>query len=153
MLNYLFLLIGLYTVYYLGNIVYDLFLKKDKTLITEEKEEYSLEDVVSNTPMQVNIDDVEEMIIPNSFQKSDVPQEAENYRPDIEELRRQFESEEEIDSDLVKETKSEEILTSQNQEEDKKTSRNDWQAIMKLSETTVQMVANYDGQKVYHSVL
>jgi hypothetical protein len=37
MLKYSLILIGIYVLYYGGNIVYDLFLKKEKTAVTDER--------------------------------------------------------------------------------------------------------------------
>lgn len=37
--------------------------------------------------------------------------------------------------------------------EKKEKTKSHWKELLNLSETTVQMVANYDGQKVYHSII
>ena len=42
MTKFLIILIALYVLYYIGNIVYDLFIKKESTLVTEESDVFSL---------------------------------------------------------------------------------------------------------------
>lgn len=149
MIKYSAILLGLYIAYYVGNIVYDLFLKKERTIITDESEEFTLGDLVSENPIQVSIDDVEDIIAPNSFQQKElIPTNEENFRPNLDELRQQFESEQEFDFESSLNAPVQEIIKEKEVEE-----KNNWKDIMRMSETMVQVVANYDGQKVYHSTI
>ena len=87
----------------------------------------------------------------------------------MEELRKKFEAEEDIDEirpsknvpqteeEVTTETVQEENTTSIPNEETQKTDnsnkKNHWKELLNLSETTIKMVANYEGQKVYHSMM
>ncbi|UWX66200.1 hypothetical protein NZD85_09865 [Empedobacter stercoris] len=146
MIKYLIILLATYVIYYTVNIVYDLFLKKEKTENPDDKEEYSLGDIVTNDIKTVNIDDVEDLKTPASFQQVNIQSNDDNLRPNLEELRERFENENEIDSsaNLNKESESKAKSTKD---------KNNWKELMRLSETMVQVVKNYDGQKVYHSTI
>lgn len=170
MIKYSLILLGIYFLYYGANIVYDLYLKKQKTTESDTTEEFSLDIAENeNSPTQVNIEDVEDLRIPNSYLKegfqtnNDELQEA---RPDLDDLRSRFESEEDLDDEhsensIVQTTEQSlseanngktqpEVTT--NQKEESFSRKNEWKEMLRLSETTVQMVANYDGQKVYSIV-
>jgi len=171
MIKYSFFLLGAYFLYYAGNIVYDLFFKKEKILQTDVTEEFSLGDFSElNTPTKIGIEDVENVNTPNSYLKKEFQsqkQVLEESKPEIEDLRRRFELEQDIDDDFVKGnvqensteentitiTESATLEASTSKYQESTTKKTDWRSLLKLSETTVQMVANYEGQKVYHSTL
>lgn len=172
MIKLSFILLGAYFLYYAGNIVYDLFFKKEKILQTDVTEEFSLGDFSElNAPTQIGIEDVENVNTPNSFLKKEFQSQkavSEDTKPEIEDLRKRFELEQDIDDELVEENDQEypsqeentvTITESANWEasitknEESATKKTDWRSLLQLSETTVQMVANYEGQKVYHSTL
>ena len=98
MIKYSLILLAVYFLYYAGNIVYDLFLKKEKTVQTDSVEEFSLADFAQSEnipPSSVRIEDVENIRTPKSFLKSELPLSSPNQRsfeenPDLEELRRRF---------------------------------------------------------------
>ena len=161
-----------------GNIVYDLFLKKEKTLHTDATEEFSLADFAQSEslpPSSIGIEDVENIRTPKSFLKSEIPiSKAQNTfekNPDLEELRRRFESEQDIDGfdnddEPVKNTtENTEVVQSKNnenyqnqiQEEQassiQKSNRNKWHQLLNLAETSVQMISHNDGYKIYHSIM
>lgn len=170
MIKYSLILLGIYFLYYGANIMYDLYLKKKKKTETDTTEEFSL-DIPENekSPTQVNIEDVEDLRIPNSYLKegfqtnNDELQEA---RPDLVDLRSRFESEEDLDKEhsenpIIQTTAQSlpelnnvkmqtQVITGQKEESASR--KNEWKEMLRLSETTVQMVANYDGQKVYSIV-
>ena len=76
MLKYSFILLAVYFLYYAGNIVYDLFLKKEKTIPTDATEEFSLADFAKSEnlpPSSIGIEDVENIRTPKSFLKSEIP--------------------------------------------------------------------------------
>jgi hypothetical protein len=107
--------------------------------------------------------------------KSEIPiSQAQNTfeeNPDLEELRRRFESEQDIDGfdnddEPVKNTtENTEVVQSKNnenyqnqiQEEQassiQKSNRNKWHQLLNLAETSVQMISHNDGYKIYHSIM
>ncbi|MDN5480594.1 MAG: hypothetical protein L0G30_03365, partial [Chryseobacterium sp.] len=179
-----------------GNIVYDLFLKKEKESYKQETEEFSLSEIseqYEDLTATIGIEDVENLNTPKSFNRnpvhSDITEENEE-RQDLEHLRELFEAEQDLDEfdnpskkDFTeienqsnpKNAESSEVYFDQkdkipgekeeekpNEREslettsniDKETSRiKDWKAMLNLSETLIQMVANYDGYKVYQSTM
>jgi len=176
MLKYSLILLGAYFLYYAGNIVYDLFLKKQKSVQTDESEEFSLADLGQTDGQAVSrieIEDVENIKTPKSYLKRELhPAENPNSfeeNPDLEKLRRRFEAEQDIDEILPvqNETKTDNDksdtaydssnIMSESAEnskmEESPSKKNYWKELLNLSETTVQLVANYDGQKVYHSTI
>ena len=178
MLKYSLILLGAYFLYYAGNIVYDLFLKKEKTVHTDATEEFSLADFAQSENLHrssVGIEDVENIRTPKSFLKSEIPTaQAQNTfeeNPDLEELRRRFESEQDLDGfDQLEEpikntTENIEAIQSKNNENHQnqiqeeqglsiqKSNRNKWYQLLNLAETSVQMISHNDGYKIYHSIM
>lgn len=178
MLKYSFVLLGAYFLYYAGNIVYDLFLKKEKTVHTDATEEFSLADFAQSEslpPSSVGIEDVENIRTPKSYLKSEIPtaqaQKTFEENSDLEELRRRFESEQDIDGfDQLEEpvkntTENTEVIQSKNNENHQnqiqeeqassiqKSNKNKWHQLLNLAETSVQMISHNDGYKVYHSIM
>ena len=178
MLKYSFILLAVYFLYYAGNIVYDLFLKKEKTLHTDATEEFSLADLgqsESLPPSSIGIEDVENIRTPKSFLKSEIQisqvQNTFEENPDLDELRRRFESEQDIDGfdnddEPVKNvTENTESIQSKNNENHQnqiqeeqglsiqKSNRNKWNQLLNLAETSVQMISHNDGYKIYHSIM
>ena len=178
MLKYSLILLGAYFLYYTGNIVYDLFLKKDKIVHTDATEEFSLADFAQSEslpPSSIGIEDVENIRTPKSFLKSKIPiSQAENAfeeNPDLKELRRRFESEQDLDGfDQLEEsvkntTENTEAIQSKNNENHQnqiqeeqassiqKSNRNKWHQLLNLAETSVQMISHNDGYKTYQSIM
>lgn len=190
MIKGILILLGVYILYYGANILYDLFLKKQKTVETDVTEEFSLEDVAGkdHTVSQVNIEDVENVTMPDSYVKTEFSakgQTIESARPDLEDLRNRFEAEQDMDEEIreaplfrepenrqavskpinhiqeeIKIQVSEEIqeLLADDSEtknavkvekEQPEAKKNAWQEMLERSETSVQLIANYEGQKVY----
>ena len=178
MLKYSLILLGAYFLYYAGNIVYDLFLKKEKIVHTDATEEFSLADFAQSEnlpPSSIGIEDVENIRTPKSFLKTEIPttqvQNTFEENPDLDELRRRFESEQDLDGfdqleEPVKNTtenteaiqsKNNENHQDQNQEETsssiQKSNKNKWHQLLNLAETSVQMISHNDGYKIYHSIM
>ena len=178
MLKYSFILLAVYFLYYAGNVVYDLFLKKEKTVHTDDTEEFSLADFAQSEslpPSSIGIEDVENIRTPKSFLKSEIQisqvQNTFEENPDLEELRRRFESEQDIDGfdnddEPVKNvTENTESIQSKNNENHQnqiqeeqassiqKSNRNKWHQLLNLAETSVQMISHNDGYKIYHSIM
>ena len=190
MLKYSLILIGIYVLYYAGNIFYDLFLKKEKTAVTDESEEFSLVSFAkteSPPESRIEIDDVENIRTPKSFQKVHPPLSIDPSTvfepPDLEEMRRKFEAEEELDGDIPKTESTEEITVSETKEDSEQAEKeistapeeeveaetaeekivqipkptlqeeNEqyWKKMVSLAHTSIKLVKNYDGEKVYHS--
>ncbi|NML56795.1 hypothetical protein [Chryseobacterium cheonjiense] len=187
-------ILAVYLLYYAGNIVYDLFLKKDSSQQKEESEEYALTTLIgNNTPIQeVTIDDVEHLKTPSSFSTkepfSSVHEESgEPY--DLEDWRRKFESEQDIDAFATdpqideqskeqievpeddwaaqesiqndekgtfsdpKSDVEDHINTTQENESSSLKLKQQFHQFLSLAETHVQVLADSDGFKVYHSLL
>lgn len=213
MLKYSLILIGIYVLYYAGNIVYDLFLKKEKTAVTDESEEFSLVSFAkteSPPESRIEIDDVENIRTPKSFQKVNPPVSIEPSTAfdehDLEELRRKFEAEEELDGNIPtlpsapifnsetvgeksesqeqtdkkaveeiqnehqnqtldgiqkvagkdeekEEEKESEIEVQIHEPSAKEQKEMQWRKIITLAQTSIKMMKNYDGEKVYHSTM
>ena len=103
MTKFLIILIALYILYYIGNIIYDLFIKKESTLVTEESDVFSLaefEEQNRDDVTTVGIEDVENLNTPKSFTKREFPVSngLSEDREDIEVWRQRFESEQNINS-------------------------------------------------------
>lgn len=189
-------ILAVYLLYYAGNVLYDLFLKKEKEVYKEETEEFSLSEIseqYEDLTKNVGIEDVENLNTPKSFNKNPVHSdftEGNEERQDLEYLRELFESEQDLDEfdnpsktdfteveiqpypqkaelsdayfdqkeeipDEIENEKPNETESSEATANiDKETSRiKDWKAMLNLSETLVQMVANYNGYKVYQSIM
>ena len=150
MIKFSLLLLTLYVIYYAGNIIYDLFIKKEAVVNQEESEVFSFSDFTAdkNAPAIIGIEDVENLNMPKSFTKKEIipklsPENAE--RPSLEELRERFESEQDLDEVSQEEPEK--------RNETPKMKDSGWYQILNLSETMVQLVSNIDGHKVYHSTM
>lgn len=178
MIKYSLILLAAYFLYYAGNILYDLFLKKEKITHVDLTEEFSLGGFAqtdAEPPSRIGIEDVENVSTPKSFLKKELHSANPptfDQQPDLEELRKRFEAEQDIDdmppqannTKAAPAEKSQSDNTSQPQDmpvkaeehskrENAELKKSHWKELLNLSETTVQLVANYEGQKVYHSVI
>lgn len=177
MTKFLIILLALYILYYIGNIVYDLFVKKESTLVTEEIDVFSLvefEEQNRDAVTTVGIEDVENLNTPKSFNKKEFPIDTgiSEEREDIEVWRRRFESEQNIDSfdldavesevvhnvidDVTATENNEPELMDQLSTEDpnkilRKINKEQWYQILSDAESTVQMISNTNGHKVYQA--
>jgi len=170
-------ILAVYLIYYAGNILYDLFLKKETEIYKEEEEEFSLseiseryEDLIKN----VGIEDVENLKTPRSFNENTFhpyPIEGKGERQDLEYLREQFESEQDIDNFQNEEEieeeqpKISETLPSQTEETIPNQSTDNgiltagqnntdkFRDLLNLAETSVQLISSIDGYKIYQSTM
>ena len=150
MIKFSLLLLTAYVLYYAGNIIYDLFIKKEATIHQEESEIFSLSEFTDKKedPKVVGIEDVENLNTPQSFTKKEIiPKSSseDEERLSLDELRQRFESEQDLNDISVSEPEKE--------REALKEKDSNWQNILNLSETMVQLVSNIDGHKVYHSTM
>ncbi|MPS73084.1 MAG: hypothetical protein E2590_08000 [Chryseobacterium sp.] len=134
-------ILAVYLLYYAGNIVYDLFLKKDSSLKEEESEEYALSEFAGNNTAikEVSIDDVEHLNTPSSFSSKELFSSMEEERDeprDLEDWRRKFESEQDIDAFEVAPPIDEQSMESKEVPED------DWAAQEIVQDTEKRMSSN-----------
>ena len=175
MTKFLIILLALYFLYYIGNIVYDLFLKKESTVATEEIDVFSLDFEEQNRVAitTVGIEDVENLNTPKSFNKKEfqIDPEMSEEREDIEVWRQRFESEQNIDSfdsgileTVGDDNNLDEVSGTERSEADlrdeadsianqnlRKINNDRWYQMLNDAETTVQMISNMNGHKVYQA--
>ena len=171
MTKFVIIVLFTYVVYYLGNIIYDLYLKKDTKMKTGDSEEFSLSEFADeNYPLikDIGIEDVENLNTPKSFSKNEFGTnlniEESNNNDNLDSWRDKFEKEQDIDdfeddsekpSEDEKEVSFFKLETSNevanNSEHsvrnEKKPSIKD---ILKEATTKIQVVENIDGYKTYH---
>lgn len=169
-----------YAGYYLGNIVYDLFVKKHDSPKSEDSEEFSLAEFAEQyreDVKDIRIEDVENLRTPSSFTKKELfaEQDSSQQRYDLGDWRKRFEAEENIDS-----FESVDILKSKSADNSDKGSyngsdlgkrfdetpdyekssvssvqsnREKFRNLLNLAETSVQLIAHPDGYKIYQSMM
>ena len=153
-------ILGLYFLYYVGMVIYDLFLKKEKVVEAENSEQnYSISDFAQQnkeTPVVVGIEDVENIRTPKSYEEIQEPfLSATDENQDIEKLKSKYEDENKLEEEEMEiaENKIEPEVQTENKNpsiSDKPISNLKITDILNHINTKVKMVANYDGQKVYH---
>lgn len=179
MLKYSLILLTVYILYYTGIVVYDLFLKKEKSVLSDVWEEFLLNDSgpeERQQPRAVGIEDVENLRPPNSFLSTEIyPTAHQNFlEPDghLEELRTRFENEQDLEiitnepkkrvrdrgqvqnySSKHLHEKPADVIIKSLQSEAGAEGLNRWDRIVSLSESSIVLVANYDGHKVFHSTI
>ena len=169
-------ILAIYLFYYAGNIIYDLYFKKDNSEKKEEIEEFSLNEFAENNNdkvQDIRIDDVENINVPSSFNSKElsiIKQEKDESR-DHSYFRKKFEYEEDIDAFYLDDKNTEEHLeqnelssvsTEETVPQEKlaettpqvfKTYQEKFFQILNLAETSVQLISNKEGHKVYHSMI
>ena len=169
-------ILAIYLFYYAGNIIYDLYLKKDSSEKQEEPEEFSLAEFAEKNNdkiRDIGIDDVENINTPGSFNSKElsITKQEQDESRDLSYFRKKFESEEDIDA-FENDDKNTEELIEQNEvsavsteetvpqekpaektQELQKTFHEKFFQILNLAETSVQLISNKEGHKVYHSMI
>lgn len=179
MTKIIILIITVYLLYYAGNIIYDLFLKKDRSKGKDETEEYAFIGLSEQNNWEIQdigIDDVEHINTPNSFNKKElfpINEEHQDENRELEHWRMKFESEQNIDVfetvPEIEEKPKEQKETAEshsNQEErvenelnkDKVSQKEppflkQFNQFLNLAETSVQVLSELEGYKVYHSLM
>ena len=148
------IILGLYFLYYMGMVIYDLFLKKEKVVEAENSEQnYSISDFAQQnkeTPVVVGIEDVENIRTPKSYEEIQEPfLSATDENQDIEKLKSKYEDENKLEEEEM-EIAEEQTENKNPSIADKPISNLKIKDILNHINTKVKMVANYDGQKVYH---
>ncbi|WP_312824817.1 hypothetical protein [Epilithonimonas sp.] len=164
-------IIAIYLLYYTGNIIYDLFLKRDNSGKQDESEEYSLTEFsekIKTEVKEVGIDDVENINTPNSFSRKELfpfNQDDQHELRNLDYWRNKFELEQDIDSfdnqpeirdkqekenlDFDSEEKNTEVISFPKNDSFSKQFKN----FLNLAETNVQVLSERDGYKVYQSMI
>lgn len=144
-------LILVYLLYYSGNILYDIFIRKPKTPIDEQdKEEFSLGEFVKPKVINVELDDVELM---NTNSTMEVEEEelfgnssGENDM-NLDTLKQKFEQEEHLSTDTL--NTSSPTSSKINEEEVKKRNKQTMREIMRMVQTQVQVVGSIGNEKIF----
>lgn len=168
------IILAIYVIYYAGNILYDVLFAKNASVKVEDLERVSIHEfVIANRtePEVIGIEDVENLQTPKSFSKSDfnlsTGENGEELQ-DIDYWRGLFESEQSIDAfneekslhDIEEDLPLEEVnKTDKNKSaggyeplnSSKIQNREEWHQLMNFAETTVQLISNENGHKIYHS--
>lgn len=175
----LIIIFGLYALYYTGNIIYDLFLKKQPGIKEETDERtYSIQafaDESKAEPVSVGIDETETLQTPgNSFTISEEEfNSTRGQEPDFERMREKYEKEQEAEKPFEKqepESKEEKGLFSSTNEPEpdeapkfKETVKletrfipkeipaddDSFNDIINQAKTKVQVLTSLEGYKVY----
>ena len=108
------IIFGVYFLYYTGNILYDLFLKKEKIVETENNEQSfslsELADQYQEKPISVEIEDVENIRTPQSFENEPYDFLSANEEPQsMEDLQKKYEDENQLNEMEHSETPQEKI--------------------------------------------
>ncbi|WP_312076314.1 hypothetical protein [Chryseobacterium sp.] len=175
-------IIAIYLLYYAGNVLYDLLLKKDSSKKPDETEEYSLAEFSEdnkNEVRKIEIDDVENINTPNSFNKKELfpanQEEQQDEIRDLDDIRKKFESEQDIDDfynvpkiyEKSYEMEQKETVAYDSQKENSIQAQEikgiaspnldslhkQFKNFINLAETNVQVISSLDGYKVYQSMI
>lgn len=148
------IIIGIYLFYYIGNIIYDLYIRKDKVVEIDEITEYAMKDFSSQVEEKIQnttIDDVENMNIPSGLDNNSYQEELFNepsqqeQEENISKLQRKYEEELEVNTDFeYKAENNSPIKTAINSVLD------NWDNFINEMETSVMITGNINGHKTYN---
>lgn len=159
----------IYILYYTGNIVYDLFLKKEKiSNEQQDKQEFSLE-YINNEVTNVEMDEVEDMTTTSKmeineediFSLNDESYNGEASLNSLDSMKTKFENEEKMENGNKKNndestdednTGGKKIDFSSKKEIVEK-NKNRWKDFMNLAETSIQIVKTPEGEKIHKSTM
>lgn len=142
-----------YVIYYLAMLIYDVYLRKEKSVLDEEdKQEFSLAEMADNTITNVDFDEVEQMTTSSKIEvnENDIFSSAtdsentdEPSSENLEALKRKFEEEEHLDdNEADNEGGQTEVFTPINKEEILKRDNERFKNLLSLAETNVQVIFN-----------
>ena len=134
----------IYIVYYAGNIIYDLFIKKDNTVETEQSDDFVIGEVPDNM-QNIEIDDVENIKTPNSFNMHNNNAENKDTSMDENSWRKKYEEENEINS--VSNAEPEPLVL----KEIKENENDVWERMMLKASTSVSVIKDNAGNFIYKS--
>lgn len=173
--RFFIIVLFVYALYYLIMIVYDRYFRREKALPDEEdKQEFSLAEMADNTITNVDFDEVEQMTTSSKVEVSedeifssatDSEPSEEPSSEDLEALKRKYEEEERLEAepeteaditvDITDTTATSNtggeapLLTPIDKEEILKKSRERFKNMLNLAETSVQVLVNESGDKIY----
>lgn len=142
-----------YVIYYLAMLIYDVYLRKEKSVPDEEdKQEFSLAEMADNTITNVDFDEVEQMTTSSKvevnendiFSSATDSENTDEPSPEnLEALKRKFEEEEHLDdNEADNEGGQTEVFTPINKEEILKRDNERFKNLLSLAETNVQVIFN-----------
>lgn len=138
----------IYILYYAGNIIYDLFIKKDNTVASDQSEDFVIGDVPDDL-QNVVIDDVENIRTPTSFNimSSNDDIEENDTKPNEEFWTKKYEEENRMNS-ISNQTSDNLGL-----KEIKENENDAWEKMMLKASTSVSVVKDDEGNFIYKSTL
>ncbi len=149
------IIFGFYVVYYTANIVYDLFIKKDPEKVeNDDVDEFSLESVEEDNEIEVKtieIDDVENLSKPLQEEIEESIQEE--IEPNMDDLKKKFESEQDLEKTHSNSVQEPQKDITEKLKDVRQKNKDRFKEMMRMAETSVQMVGTIEGQKVYQSVM
>ncbi|MDO4728853.1 MAG: hypothetical protein Q4B43_07610 [Bacteroidota bacterium] len=146
MTKFVIVVIVIYVLYYAGNIVYDLYFKKAKSLQEEDdKEEFSIGHIADEVK-NVTVDEVEEVKMSSAFEIDEEQLRASESEEDKIE-NKQEDNKQEIEENPIVE--KQEFL---DKETLKKEGEKKFKDLLSLAETSVSVV-NVGGIKTWKSIL
>ena len=142
-----------YVIYYLAMLIYDVYLRKEKSVPDEEdKQEFSLAEMADNTITNVDFDEVEQMTTSSKvevnendiFSSATDSENTDEPSPEnLEALKRKFEEEEHLDdNEADNEGGQTEVFTPINKEDILKRDNERFKNLLSLAETNVQVIFN-----------
>ncbi len=138
----------IYILYYAGNIIYDLFIKKDNTVASDQSEDFVIGDVPDDL-QNVVIDDVENIRTPTSFNiiSNNNDMEEDDSSPDEASWTKKYEEENRMNS--ISNQTSENLGL----KEIKENENDAWEKMMLKASTSVSVVKDDEGNFIYKSTL
>ncbi len=153
--KFITIIFSFYVVYYTANIIYDLFIKQEhKKVENDDVDEFSLENVAEENEIEVQrieIDDVENLL--KSAQEEIEEPKQEDIAPDMDNLKRKFESEQNLEKTQSSPFQEPQKDIKEKLKDVRQQNKDRFKQMMKMAETSVQMVGTIEGQKVYQSVM
>ena len=171
------IILAVYLLYYAGNIIYDLFIKKEVIKEDKDSNEFSLEiETEDYQPTKVFQEEVESLSTPASYEyrESFIDEfDADYDEAGLKDLEDKYlkelqlegfeekqnksgdDSEEESEQEPENEIKEEpevQVPEEKQQEEEKKTFRKSINALLEEAETNVEVALSNDGKKIYKSL-
>lgn len=138
----------MYILYYAGNIIYDLFIKKDNTVASDQSEDFAIGDIPDDL-QNVVIDDVENIRTPTSFNiiSNNDDMEENDTKPDEASWTKKYEEENRMNS-ISNQTSANLGL-----KEIKENENDAWEKMMLKASTSVSVVKDDEGNFIYKSTL
>ena len=159
------IILGLYLLYYVGMVIYDLFLKKEKVIEADNNEQnFSLSEFAEQQyqePISVGIEDVEDIRMPKSFESEEnISLSANEESQMMEDLQKKYEDEKHFEKETIVDEPIEKQFSEEKPQQeisnpkpfivDQPIKTLNLENIVNDINTRIKMVSNFDGHKVYH---